>query len=412
MRMFLFYFSLLVNGALGVMHKSQSVSVMEGDSVTLYADPTEIQKADLILWTFGPDGTRIAQFNRMDHKISLYKEILDGKFRDRLTLDSKTGSLTITNTKTTDSGLYKLELIGKKDIPSMKFSIIVYAYLPVPVLTSYSSQCFLSHHSCLLVCSVVNASAVSLSWYKGNSVLSSISVSDLSISLSLPLEVEYQEKNTYSCVINNTISNQTTHLDINTLCQPCSAGLSTTFIGVICAAAPVSVLILIFCCFHYCKRRWKKIREKQHSQEDIPLTDFRPNGSVDQQDNGMFVGDEITSVSVMVGHSVTLQTGIPEIQKNELIRWTFAEYREIGRSPFVVIAEYNKSNNQQNRFNERILEELELNHRTGSLTITGITQRHYGYYKLLMSSEGQRISKTFSVVAKPSRKERRKTCPL
>ncbi|KAI2645637.1 Titin [Labeo rohita] len=163
---------------------------MEGDSVTLQTDATEMCDDEDILWYFGAEKSFVAKINRECKTSSTYDNITD---------------------------------ISGAKLTSKTFNASVYARLPVPVISSNSSQCSSSlHQNCSLVCSVVNVSHVSLSWYKGNSLLSSISVSDLSISLSLPLEVEYQDKNTYSCVINNPISNKTSHLDISELCQTCA----------------------------------------------------------------------------------------------------------------------------------------------------------------------------------------------
>ncbi|XP_016384311.1 uncharacterized protein LOC107720984 [Sinocyclocheilus rhinocerous] len=177
----------------------KSVSVTEGDSVTLNTDVTEVQRDDQILWMFGPKENRIAE---------IYKQTIDmfssnETFGDRLQLDSFTGSLNIRNIRSTDSGLYKLQIRSNRGNSDKTFNVTVYARLPVPVITtdyfpSSSSSSESSVSTCALLCSVVNVSHVTLSWYKGNSLLSSISVSDLSISLSLPLEVEYQDKNTYS----------------------------------------------------------------------------------------------------------------------------------------------------------------------------------------------------------------------
>ncbi|XP_067272680.1 uncharacterized protein [Pseudorasbora parva] len=197
------------------------VSVMEGDSVNLDSELTEL-KNNVIQWRFGDHNTVIAQINYWTDRVSVYNDDLDGRFRDRLKLDNQTGSLTITNITTEHAGDYKLEISWRR---RSYFRFTVYARLPVPVISSNSSNCSSSSSSsyCSLVCSsVVNVSHVTLSWFKGNSLLSSISASDLSISLSLPLEVEYQDKNTYSCVLNNPISNQTQHLDITQLCHTCA----------------------------------------------------------------------------------------------------------------------------------------------------------------------------------------------
>ncbi|XP_051763474.1 SLAM family member 5-like [Ctenopharyngodon idella] len=240
----------------------KSVSVTEGDSVTLNTD-IKVQKDDLILWNFGLREARIAEIYKQTTDIQNSYET----FGDRLQMDSQTGSLTIRNIRTDHSGLYKLQIGRSKETSYRRFNVTVYAHLPIPVIISNSLNCSSSSSSsgssvsrCSLLCSAVNVSHVTLSWYKGNSLLSSISVSDLSISLSLPLEVEYQDKNTYSCVINNPIRNQTQHLDnISQHCHTCadlyllSEGVIPSLIYALVGMSAVAVLV------YYARSRQRKL---------------------------------------------------------------------------------------------------------------------------------------------------------
>ncbi|KAK9967226.1 hypothetical protein ABG768_001634 [Culter alburnus] len=246
-----------------------SVSVMEGDSVTLHTSVTKIRDDDDILWRFGAEKSLIAKISIENQIFSTYDDVPDGRFRDRLKLDNQTGSLIITNITTEHAGDYKLEINGAK-LTSKTFSVSVYAPLPTPDITRNcsSSSSSSSSSSCSLVCSAVNVSHVTLSWYKGNSLLSSISVSDLSISLSLPLEVEYQDKNTYSCVLNNPISNQTQHLDITHLCHTC-AGVPLYIVLISAAAAGSLVIVVVICCI--CRRCRKTVETQEEDRTDSSM---------------------------------------------------------------------------------------------------------------------------------------------
>ncbi|XP_016085931.1 SLAM family member 5-like isoform X1 [Sinocyclocheilus grahami] len=381
---------LLAKGVFGADVKS----VMEGDSVTLHTDLTDLQEYELILWTFGSGSTRIAQINNVVNKISLYNDVLDGKFRDRLQLDDRTGSLTITDSRTEDSGLYELQIIGGKEVPPKKFSIFVSAPLPVPVISSNSSQCSSSSSSCSLVCSVVNVGHVTLSWYKGNSLLSSISVSDLSISLSLPLEVEYQDKNSYSCVLNNPISNQTQHLDITQLCHTCSVdassltpedGLSLGHMVLICVVIVVTVLVLAVVGMFSIYWKYRKTDQPGSPGDDLAET------------------DELKTVSVRVGESITLNTGVTAIRSFDVLQWRFGELNTDSTNPFTVIAKLNEPNNfdgtvHDETFRHSYRRRVQLDQKTGYLIINDIRPTDFGIYKLNISRNGRNmISKSFIV---------------
>ncbi|KAL0161411.1 hypothetical protein M9458_045136, partial [Cirrhinus mrigala] len=98
-----------------------SVPAMKGDPVTLESG---IKTDELMTWKFGHSETLIATVNEIPGSFSTSPGDAVG-FRDRLKLDHQTGSLTITNTTSSDSGLYQLSIRSKKKT-TYRFNVTVY----------------------------------------------------------------------------------------------------------------------------------------------------------------------------------------------------------------------------------------------------------------------------------------------
>uniref|UniRef100_A0A8C9TDF7 Immunoglobulin domain-containing protein n=1 Tax=Scleropages formosus TaxID=113540 RepID=A0A8C9TDF7_SCLFO len=107
----------------------------ERDTVTLHTGVTDVQKDSVILWYFrsGVDDL-IAQFIKGETETDF-----DERFRDRLELDTQTGSLTIRNLNTSDSGVYRVHRVKGKP-PVTEFQLVVYIYTTV---TSSPSEFFM-----------------------------------------------------------------------------------------------------------------------------------------------------------------------------------------------------------------------------------------------------------------------------
>ncbi|XP_067252684.1 carcinoembryonic antigen-related cell adhesion molecule 1-like [Chanodichthys erythropterus] len=118
---FVFLF-LFADGSSGT--NKVKVSVMEGDSVTLNTN-VETDKQDDISWYF--NNTRIAQITGDLRYSCTDVQCNEGteRFRDRLKLDHQTGSLTITNTRNTHTGEYKLLITSSSDSQKI-FSVSVH----------------------------------------------------------------------------------------------------------------------------------------------------------------------------------------------------------------------------------------------------------------------------------------------
>ncbi|XP_062303861.1 uncharacterized protein LOC134008481 isoform X2 [Osmerus eperlanus] len=191
------------------------LSVQKGKTVTLETHVAGLQPDDG--WIYNK--LWLLQVNPGKLRCTL----LDERFTDRLQLDLQTGSLTVRNISLHDAGVYQLQTGGDK-LAHQTFTLSVYDMVSGPAISYSYLRLSANNISCTVECSVKNGRDVTLTWYKGEERLNQTSSPDLSSNISLHLEMKDQDGDTYSCVAENPISNQTDKLHKTELCP----GLSTT----------------------------------------------------------------------------------------------------------------------------------------------------------------------------------------
>lgn len=110
------------------MFLSLSVNTLKhtvGDSVILQTGVTELKNDDRILWKFSDKDTFIAELNRATNQ-TLFYEGPDGRFRDRLQINQRTGDLTIRNISRAHSDVYTLQITRGKKITCKRFMVVAH----------------------------------------------------------------------------------------------------------------------------------------------------------------------------------------------------------------------------------------------------------------------------------------------
>ncbi|XP_048036576.1 uncharacterized protein LOC125262059 isoform X2 [Megalobrama amblycephala] len=329
------------HGVSGADTEEVSVSVIEGDSVTLNTG-IEMTQQEKMIWYF--KGTRIALINGELSKTCTDVQCNGGteQFKDRLKLDNQTGSLTITNTKRTDAGVYELQIISGNSRKKI-FTVAVHGVFGVG--PDGKSACVMEGDSVTLHTGVQTNQQEKIHWYYKDIRIALIN-GDLS---KICTDVQCNEDNE-RFRDRLKLDHQTGSLTITNITDSDSGGYKLKIIS-------------------------SSISEKIYNItiHDVPAAER----------------DEMKKKSVKEGESVTFDTRVIK-NPNDVMTWYFHN---------ILIAEITGDQSQictDVQCEERFKDRLKLDHQTGSLTITNTRNTDSGEYKLLINSGSISIIKTFS----------------
>ncbi|XP_056109193.1 uncharacterized protein LOC130087016 [Rhinichthys klamathensis goyatoka] len=329
-------FSVSVHGASAAQRDE-----VEGESVTLYT--TVIRKLnDSITWYF--NDIHIAEMTGDLSKICTDVQCKE-RFRDRLKLDHQTGSLTIMNTRNTDSGEYKLL------INSRRFNIIRSFSVSVTGASGADDDrvSVMEGDSVTLNTGVLTNQQDRIRWYYNDIRIAQINRDQSKICTDVQCNEDterFRDRLKLDHQTGSLTITHTTNTDSGEYTLKISSGNSESD-GIF----------------------------------SVSVTGF----SAAER-------DEVKRKTAMEGESVTLYTSV--IRKlNDSVSWYINE---------ILIAEMTGDLSKtctdvqcKERFRDRL--KLKLDHQTGSLTIMNTTNTHSGEYKLLINSSSFSFIRSFSV---------------
>ncbi|XP_016419841.1 muscle M-line assembly protein unc-89-like [Sinocyclocheilus rhinocerous] len=340
-------FIVTVHGFFSINTEEESAFVMEGDSVTLHTD-VKTNQQEKIRWYF--NDARIAQITGDLSYIctDVQCEDADERFRERLKLDHQTGSLTIKDTRTTDSGDYTLKTIRNSGDSVKIFIVTVHGFFSIN--TEEESAFVMEGDSVTLHTDVKTNQQEKIRWYFNDARIAQIT-GDLSY-ICTDVQCEDADERFRERL---KLDHQTGSLTIK--------DTRTTDSG---------------------DYTLKTIRNSGDSVKIFIVTV-----------HGFFsINTEEESAFVMEGDSVTLHTDVKTNQQ-EKIRWYFNDARI---AQITGDLSYICTDVQCEDADERFRERLKLDHQTGFLTIRDIRTTDSGLYRLRIISSNS-ISEKISILA-------------
>ncbi|XP_056304171.1 uncharacterized protein LOC130216296 isoform X2 [Danio aesculapii] len=335
---------------------AQFISLMEGDSVTLQTNLTEILNDDTIVWLFGPKETMICHIQRAKDFTSQYVTE-DVEFSSRVQVEQKTGSITIRNTRVRHSGEYKLTVFREKTMTKIFNVTVLVVAGEMDGVKSVSRFVKEGESVTLHTDEEIPKDALML-WRFGDNAVLLAKVDVEANQTSLNDDERFRGRLKVDQLGALTIPNTKTtdsglyelqirgierlqRFVVSVSAHP-DQGLSSGAIAGIVIG--VSLLIVASALIYYPWRMFKL--KKQQAEEQI---------------------------TVMEGDSVTLKTGHTEIQQNEIIEW----YYEVEQNVIAEIKE--ETRKTHDGADGRFRSKLSLN-ANGDLTMSNTRTIHSGLY--------------------------------